>query len=276
MAGDIHTDMHILRLGYQNRANFLPLLYPIEAGWVAPESPWKVEIINAAPGALLVEMLNGSLDAAFLPPGAVAQHGGQFGALGGWGLACEGRTETALLLAPQRLDLMHEGNIGISPEARGSTAEHLLRMLRTPYYSIDVQIHLPDDPAYEPNGAHLLYSDEAAKEAAGKANSWVAEDMGVAWYVFTGLPTVWEILVAQRDLEERNPGANEQLQTLLRLSQRTAREQEATILQVGSERLGLKQPAVKELFNRQRYSLGEIEQKGLARFLDQASRARVL
>lgn len=263
MAGD----MHILRLGYQNRANYLPLLYPVEAGWAGAESPWTLEVVSGGPGVLLEGMLNGSLDAAFLSPVAVAQHGGMLSTLGGWGLACEGRVETALLLAPQRLDLMHEADVNVSPEAQGSTAEHLLRILLKPYYGIDLQIHLPDDPAYDPKGASLLYGDDGAREAASRGNDWVAEDLGVAWFVFTGLPVVWEMLVVHRDLEERKPGASEQLQALLSLSQRTAREQQATVSQVGAQRLGISEAAVKELFGRQSYTLGAAEQKGLARFL---------
>jgi predicted solute-binding protein len=263
-------------VGYQTRSNFLPLLYPLEAGWVAPESPWRVEFVNAAPAELPAAVLAGELDAAFLAPGAVAEHGAELAALGGWGLACEGRAETGILLSPKRLDLIHEGHVSITPGALGSTAEHLFRMLLTPYYGIEVSIHVPGDPAYDPKGARLLYGDEAAREAARRPNGWVAEDLGVAWFVFTGLPTVWEMLAAPRDLEARKPGVGERLQELLRLSQRTAREQEATVTQVAAERLGITAAVVKDLFSRQRYTLGDPEQKGLARFLDQASRARVI
>jgi predicted solute-binding protein len=272
----MHSDIHNLRVGYQKRGNFLPLLYPLEAGWVAPESPWRVEVVNAPSGELLARTLEGELDAAFLAPGAVAGHGGQLAALGGWGLACEGRVETAIVLAPQRLDLIHEGHVSIAPEAVGSTAEHTFRTLLAPYYGISLSLHLPDDPAYDPGGARLLYGDDAAREVARKPSGWVAEDLGVSWFVFTGLPAVWEVFAAPRDLEARKPGAGQQLQELLRLSQRTAREQEATVTQVAADRLGLEPPAVKDLFSRQRFTLGDAEQKGLARFLDQASRARVI
>src|SRR5437773_167104 len=107
----MHTDTHILRLGYQKSANFLPLLYPLEAGWVAPDSPWRVELVDATQADLLAGVLGRDLDAAFLAPGAVTQHGDQLVTLGGWGLACEGRVETAIVLSPKRLDLLHEGSV---------------------------------------------------------------------------------------------------------------------------------------------------------------------
>ena len=46
-------NQHTLRLGYHDKANLLPLLYPIAAGWAQPESPWKVEVAHLAPAAAL-------------------------------------------------------------------------------------------------------------------------------------------------------------------------------------------------------------------------------
>jgi predicted solute-binding protein len=267
-AGDnIHNNSHILRLGYHSRANLIPLLYPIEAGWVAPDSPWKLEIADAAPESLTGRVLDGSLDAAFLPPAALSRHGERLSPLGGWGLASEGKAETTILLAPQRLDLMDGGEVSISPEALSSTADHLLRLLLAPYYSITLTLRAPHDTEYNPAGARLLYGDEAAREAARLPGGWVAEDLGVAWFVLTGLPVVWEVLAMPRDLEQRKPGAVGQIQALMRNSRRTAQEQQATILAAGATRLGLDEARVKELFQRQTYTLGQPEQKALARFL---------
>src|SRR4051812_38291949 len=99
-------DFHILRLGYYDHVNLLPLLHPIDAGWVSPPSPWKVELRKGTCAELEQAMQSNEVDAAFLPPLAVARHGAARVAAGGWGLAAEGRIETALLLSPERVDLM--------------------------------------------------------------------------------------------------------------------------------------------------------------------------
>jgi predicted solute-binding protein len=273
---EMHRNTRILRLGYFERTNLAPLVYPINAGWVAPQSPWQVEIIADSPLALLDRTLRGELDAAFLPPAAVTAHDTQLVPLGGWGLACEGRVETAILLAPQRIDLLDGGNVAISPGARGTTAEHLLRILLTPYYGVSLNLRAPGDEAYNPKAARLLYGDEAAREAATRPTGWVAEDLGVAWFVLTGFPMVWDMLAAPRDLETRKPGAPAQIHELLRLSQRTAQEQQSAIIDEVAARLKTDKTRAKELFTRQRYTLGEAEQKGLARFLDLATRAGVM
>jgi len=269
-------DIHILRLGYHDRANMLPLLYPLKAGWVAPESPWRLEIVDGPPAALLASILAGNLDAAFVTPAAAQLHGRELAPLGGWGLAGTGASETALLLAPQRLDLIEGSDVAISPEAAGSTAEHMLRTILTPYYDITLQLRRPGEPEYNEKGARLMYGDNATQQAASNPKDWVAEDIGLAWWVLTGLPAVWELLCSRRDLQTSKPGAPEALQSLVRLSQRSATEQNATVLQEAFSRLKLDQKRIKDLFARQRYTLGQDEQKGLALFLDMAARAKAM
>jgi predicted solute-binding protein len=269
-------DLHILRLGYHDRANLLPLLYPLKAGWTGPESPWKLEIVNETPAILLAALLDGGLDAAFVTPAAAQLHGSKIAPLGGWGLAGTGASETALLLAPQRLDLIDGSDVAITPGAAGSAAEHLLQTMLAPYYGITLNLREPGEPEYNEGGARLLYGDEAARQAGSNPKGWVAEDMGLAWWVLTGLPMVWELLCSPRDLQVKKPGAPEALQSLVRLSQRSASEQSASIVQEAASRLPLDQKRIKELFARQRYTLGQEEQKGLARFLDMAARAKAI
>ncbi len=269
-------DFHILRLGYHDRANLLPLLYPLKAGWVGPESPWKLEIVNDTPAALLASLLTGGLDAAFVTAAGAQLHGSKIMPLGGWGLAASGAVETARLLAPQRIDLIEGSDVAILPEADGSPSEHILRTILAPYYGITLNLHKPGDPEYNEAGARLLYGDNAAKEAAANPAGWVAEDMGLAWWVLTGRPMVWELLCAPRNLQAPKPGASEAIQSLMRLSQRTATEQSSTILQEATTLLTLDQKRIKELFARQRYTIGPEEQNGLAHFLDMAARAKAI
>ena len=271
--GDTSSAPNTLRLGYHDRANLMPLLYPLKAGWIGAESPWKLEVANMTPSALVRGLVGGELDAALIPPFALTQRGDRLAALGGWGLASEGITETAILLSPQRLDLMDGGHIAIAEEAHGSTVDYLLRMLLKPYYDITLSLHAPGDSAYDPTGARLLYGDNAAKQSALKLDGWVAEDLGVAGYVMSGLPVVWEMLTAPRDLQARKPGASDAIQAALRASQRAAQEQGSTILEAAANRLDLDRARVKELFARQSYTLGEKEQKGLAHFFTLASKS---
>jgi chorismate dehydratase len=270
-------DFHNLRLGYWDRANLLPLLYPLKAGWVAPDSPWKLEVMHDTPARLLGALLRGEIDVAFVPPAGVIQNSGAIAPLGGWGLASEGMTATVLLIAPQRLDLLDGGDLSVTPPAAGSSADYLVRTLLKPYYDISLSLHAEGDAAYDAKGARLMYGDDAAKQAARRPTAeWVAEDMGVAWFVQSGLPMVWEMLATPRDLEQRKPGAGGALQEALRRSQRSAQEQQATVVEEAASRLGMKADDVKQLFARQRYTLGPQEQKGLASFLDLATRAGVL
>ena len=262
-----------LRLGYHDKANLLPLLYPIAAGWTQPESPWKVETVHLAPAAALDALLAGELDAALVSPVAAQVHGTKIAPLGGWGLATHGAVETALLLAPQRLDYLDGQIVSVTPNAAGSVVETLLKTLLTPYYGITLELRHEGEEGYDPSGTRLVYGDEAGGQ---KPEGWVAEDLGLAWWVLTGLPMVWELLCAPRDLEAAKPGATQVLSNLLKQSQRTAGENASTIQDEAMRRLNLPAARIKELFARQRFTLGQDEQRGLAHFLDLASRARAI
>ncbi|HST04506.1 MAG TPA: MqnA/MqnD/SBP family protein [Chloroflexia bacterium] len=266
-----------LRIGYYNRANFAPLLYPLEAGWVAPSSPWTLEIEHATPVDLLDSLLADNLDAAFVTPASAQQNGKKIAPLGGCGLAVAGAAETALFLSPKRIDFINGGDVAITPAANGSTADHLLRTLVTPYYGIKLNLHPPDSEGYDVSGPRLLFGNDAARKGAEAASAgWAVEDISLAWWIMTGLPMVWELLCYKRDLDARKPGATAALQSLMKQSQRAASEQASTVLDAAAGTLGLPPERVKALFGRQTYTLGTNEQKGLAMFLDMAGRAKVV
>ena len=271
------SDRYTLRLGYHHRANFAPLLYPLEAGWVGLESPWRLLAVDRTHIALTESLLAGDLDAAFIPAAGAQKWGGKLAPLGGWGLACAGASETALLLAPRRIDLIDGEYAAIAPPDEGSAADHLLRTLVTPYYGITLNIVTRAEEGYDNSVARLSFGDEATRAGeSAKARGEVAEDVSLAWWILTGLPMVWEVLCARRDLEARKPGATAALQAGIRLSQRTATEQASSVLDAAATALNLKLARLKELFARQTYTLGLNEQKGLATFLDMAGRAKAI
>lgn len=268
------NDEHALRLAYHDRANLLPLLYPLAAGWTQPESPWTVEMVPLAPAAALDALLAGEVDAAFVSPTSAQVQGRTVAPLGGWGLATHGAAETTLLLAPKRLDHLDGHAVAVTPGAAGSVVETLLKTLLTPYYGVTFELRREGEQGYDPAGARLVYGDYP--EARKLGGEWVAEDLGLAWWVLTGLPMVWDLLCSRRDLEAARPGAGQVLTGLLKQSQRTATENASTVQDEAARRLGLPAARIKELFARQRYTLGQDEQRGLAHFLDQAGRARAI
>jgi predicted solute-binding protein len=265
---------HTLRLAYHDRANMLPLLYPLAAGWTQPESPWTVEMVPLSPAAALDALLAGDVDAAFVSPVAAQVHGSAIAPLGGWGLATHGAAETTLLVAPRRLDHMDGQAVAVTPGAAGSVVETVLKTLLAPYYGISLELRREGDEGYAPAGARLVYGDEPDARKLG--GEWVAEDLGLAWWVLTGLPMVWDLLCSRRDLEGAKPGAGQVVSALLKKSQRTANDHASTVQDEASSRLDLPAARIKELFARQRYTLLQDEQRGLAHFLDQAGRARAI
>jgi predicted solute-binding protein len=237
------------------------------------ESPWKIEMADGRHGELEDRLVEGELDAAFIPASAAQKWGKKITPLGGWGLTSAGVTETALLIAPRRIDLIDGEEVAISPAEEGTAADQLLRALVTPYYGITLKLVTEGEEGYDRAASRLMFGDGAVREGEiAKSKGQVAEDIGLAWWVLTGLPMVWEVLCAPRSLEDRKPGASTALQNVLKVSQRAAVEQMGTVVEATAASVGLSVERVKELFARQSYSLGANEQKGLAQFLDMVGR----
>jgi predicted solute-binding protein len=252
------------------------LLYALEAGWVGVESPWKIELVDGRHGELEERLLEGELDAAFIPATGAQKRGKKITPLGGWGLPRAGVTETALLIAPRRIDLIDGEEVAISPGEEGTAADQLLRALITPYYGISLKLVNEGEEGYEKATSRLVFGDGAVRDGESvKAQEKVAEDIGLAWWVLTGLPMVWEVLCAPRSLEDGKQGASAALQNALKMSQRAASEQASTVVEAAAGSVGLSVGRVKELFARQTYALGANEQKGLAQFLDMVGRMDV-
>ena len=92
-----------LRFGYTGSVHWLPLLYPLEAGWVYPPGR-LVTWHDLPPGEVLARLDAGTLDAALVAPVAYARRRGALDLLPGVGLASEGPTAAAVLQSTERAD----------------------------------------------------------------------------------------------------------------------------------------------------------------------------
>jgi predicted solute-binding protein len=93
-----------------------------------------------------------------------------------------------------------------------------------------------------------------------------AEDLGAAWWVFSGTAMVWAVGVVRAALLDQ-PQAVVALVRALEASRAAARDQAATVLAAAAAQAGIPEAAVQTLFDRQRPDLDAAAQGGLAAFL---------
>ena len=102
--------------------------------------------------------------------------------------------------------------------------------------------------------------------APDPATAGYAEDLGAAWWVFSGTPMVWALGVVRAGLLD-DPQAVVALVRAFEASRTAAREQAATVLAAAAATVGIPEAAVQALFDRQRTDLEARAQGGLAAFL---------
>ncbi len=111
-----------------------------------------------------------------------------------------------------------------------------------------------------------LPPDPHPAPAPDPATAGYAEDLGAAWWVFSGTPMVWALGVVRATLLEQ-PQAVVALVRAFEAARTAAREQAATVLTAAATTVGIPEAVVQAVFDRQRPELDARAQGGLAAFL---------
>ena len=108
--------------------------------------------------------------------------------------------------------------------------------------------------------------DPQPAPAPDPATVGYAEDLGAAWWIFSGTPMVWALGVVRATLLEQ-PQAVVALVRAFEASRTAAREQAATVLTAAAATAAVPEAVVQAIFDRQRLDLDARAQGGLAAFL---------
>ncbi|MDQ2805632.1 MAG: hypothetical protein M3Z04_01735 [Chloroflexota bacterium] len=111
-----------------------------------------------------------------------------------------------------------------------------------------------------------LAPDPQPAAAPDPATAGYAEDLGAAWWIYSGTPMVWALGVVRATLLEQ-PQAVVALVRAFEASRTAAREQAATVLTAAAGIAAVPEAVVQAIFDRQRPDLDARAQGGLAAFL---------
>ena len=111
-----------------------------------------------------------------------------------------------------------------------------------------------------------LAPDPQPAPAPDPSTAGYAEDLGAAWWIFSGTPMVWALGVVRATLLEQ-PAAVVALVRAFEASRTAAREQAATVLTAAAAAAAVPEAVVQAIFDRQRPDLDARAQGGLAAFL---------
>lgn len=156
----------------------------------------------------------------------------------------------------------------VAVTSHSATSVALLRVLLgpEPHFSL-----LDGDPvaALADNDGVLLIGDEAL---AGRraAIAPVSTDLGERWTGMTGLPMVFAVWAARRDLTPARERHLERLAALLRDARRRYADDPAAVVAAAAERFPFPPDFIAAYLRRLSYGFGDRERAGLARFLEMA------
>lgn len=197
-------------------------------GLLSPEFP--ADVVPMSPAKTFKAIESGRYDAALLPTACLPLLRREVEALGAFGIACTGPVSSVRLYCKKPLERILRSGAPLYVSAKSQTSRRLLSVLCEMEYGQSPT--LTPDPS---EAVGRLYIGEDVYTVNAEERSWpVAIDMGAWWCAKTGLPFVFAIWVARRDLSSEN---RENIIGWLRANVEQAESQKGRRL-LGRKRLG--------------------------------------
>jgi chorismate dehydratase len=247
--------IRLLRLGFHGFLNALPLLNLLQRNSLRA----GFEMVVDNPSVIADKLHSGQLDLAMIPSIEYLKDANSFKLLPGICIASRGRVLTVLLIS--KLALSEVRTVALDSRSRTSVA--LLRILfgdrfhsAVRYESVEPDI----DSMLKIHDSALVIGDQALKFACPKGMT--VYDLSQEWFELTGQAFVHAVVAVRPDVSI----TDEMKETILAVNQKLPSEiTEVVKAQAVHYDEGLCEDYLR---NRIRYTLGEEEIQGLARFRD--------
>ena len=240
-----------LRVGCVQYLNSKPLIYGLHG------------VRLAHPSVLAAELRRGELDAALVPVFEVLRSPEAYWAVDGVAIASRGAVYSVFVAHRGPLEEME--SVVVDPASL--TSVHLVQVLFQGIFGRRIRL-LEDSAPGEmaDNAGRLLIGNQAIafrQEAEGRG--WKFWDLGEAWTRWTGLPFVYALWVIRRG----TPGAAEAAGVFRQIARAGAMQIDSIAAGETEVDRGLARTYLREYIS---FELGELEKKGLVRFMRELER----
>ncbi len=210
-----------VRLGQVDFINCLPMNLPIELG----EVKVNAQIINAVPSKLNEMILNSEIDIAPVSSYAYLQNKDKLMPVGDLCIASNGCADSVLLFSKCPIEELNDAKIGLSHAS--ATSNMLLKVLLKEFYNLGNEFEVITSPSlilppkarlalsggnsqfsilnFQSCPAYLLIGDHALLEFSKSLENIFIYDLGTLWKKHTGLPMVFGMWVARKEVVEQYP-----------------------------------------------------------------------
>lgn len=233
-----------LRVGRVDYMNTFPLAWSLADRVGEP----AIDETLGVPTTLNRMLVEGELDVANVSSIVYAQHADELILLPSSCISSDGAVDSVQLVTDLPLPAIQ--TIAVTAESAASVA--LVRILFPEARIV---------PEGEPADANLMIGDRALRSALDDATPH--HDLGALWRERTGLPMVFAVWAARRDVDPERLVA---LDRSLAEAVADASEHAALIARAASERYGFPAGFIARYFEKLRYRFGAREREGLARY----------
>jgi len=210
-----------LTLGHIDYLNCVPFFHYLR------DCGFQGEIIKGVPAQLNQMLAEGKIDVS---PSSSFEYGRNFSnysLIPGHSISAFNQVQSVVLFSQNRLEEIKHQPIYLTGES--ATSVHLLKVLLQQFYQWDaVEGIVPPEPAehmLEQGHPTLLIGDKALKYRTQLIDSeWHCYDLAQLWAQYTGLPFVFALWIARRDIDPRKQAGIKNLSQQLHCARRHAEQ----------------------------------------------------
>lgn len=254
-----------LRVGRISALNMYPL-YDHLAGPAGAD----LEFLDGLPTTLNAALLDGRVDVSAVSSITYARNADRLTLLPVASIAASGAVDSIQLFS--RVPFHSVRSVAVTPHSASSVA--LLRILIGPEATFEPLAGTPNAALDHVDGV-LLIADEALAALAGAVAPY-STDLAERWREKTGLPMVFAVWAARRDVARRCPSDVAFVSALIRTARERFRDDPASVVARAAARFPFTPGAISAYFARLSYDFGAAERAGLSRFLELACDANEL
>ncbi len=193
-----------LKIGKIPYANLFPIFYTLQKECDCS----SYEFVKGVPSALNKMIRNNIIDVS--PSSSIEYLRNPsfyqiiYQIIGGHSISCKGQIGSILLFSKKKIEELHNSVIYVSSQSETSVA--LLDIILKKFYGIQCKLQASQAPEDSDAEAFLLIGDEALKYSKNSLlatpYSLLTYDLGEVWYNITGLPFVFALWIAKKNLEK--------------------------------------------------------------------------
>lgn len=269
-----------LKIGKIPYANLFPIFYTLEKECDCS----SYEFVEGVPSILNKMLRNGEIDVSPSSSIEYLKNPSLYRIIKGHSISSRGPIESILLFSKIPVEELNGGAVDVSSQSETSIA--LLDIILREFYGIQCRLHISANPENSEGEAFLLIGDDALKykaignrqEAIGKninkhtiyspspiAHRLLVYDLGDLWYKKTGLPFVFALWIARRELNDKEELLNKFIKDLNRAKE-IAVKNFSEIARHSPMRTFMTESEIISYWNKINYDLTDNHKKGLELF----------